>query len=496
MLFTEPILMALASAGSRLVSSAPRYYRSLHSSRLFLSESWQQEGEEQASALPQNISPSIATANRIQDLISHPAVVWDEATTFSSMHKKKLGRRHLSLFDRRCDDGTGGSSGGSPTRDHLFDQFAQTVCHAGVVARKEIFETWAAACYIYSSFFGDEAINNEMPQINRVADVAAGHGLLAWALLILDDEYRRRSNDSRSSLPPLTAFCLDVTMPRSAEIIHSSMVRRWAHLKSRFDYVEGRLEQLAPHPSCLLASVHGCGILSDILVSTASEHGVPLAVVPCCHSRKRIVLDVASPFAKAHYDDIINMNGSIPDLSERLDEARIIALLNSGHDVREVFLPKIFTDKNRLIIGVPTHLQQTKHSFTTLSINQRHQPLDVVRKGRMPSLNSPIMPKSRFLKGFCVPCKDDNETRQVVTELAGRVAAEKRKEVMHNRFHEKRPQMDISLWLPEAAVGISEDAISQIVKSNNNVECTVTKVGPVYAAGHKLSASNTPPPMT
>jgi hypothetical protein len=130
-------------------------------------------------------------------------------------------------------------------------------------------------------------------------------------------------------------------MPRSAEIMHSSMVQCWAHLESRFDYVEGRLEQLIPHPSCLLASVHGCGILSDILVSTAAEHRVPLAVVPCCHSCKRVVFEVASPFARAHYDAIMNLNGSVPELSKRLDKARTYALSNAGHEVKEVFLPKV-----------------------------------------------------------------------------------------------------------------------------------------------------------
>ena len=157
----------------------------------------------------------------MQDLIAHPAVEWDEPTTFSSMHKKKLGLRHLSLFDRSD----------SPTRDHLFDQFAQTVCRAGIMARKEIFETRASALYIHSTFFGNKAMNHAMPPINRVADVAAGDGLLAWALLLLDDEHRGCRDDNASFLPPLTAFCLDVQMPRSAEIIHSSMVQRWAHLE-------------------------------------------------------------------------------------------------------------------------------------------------------------------------------------------------------------------------------------------------------------------------
>ena len=42
--------------------------------------------------------------------------------------------------------------------------------------------------------------------------------------------------------------------------------------------------------------------------------------------------------------------------------------------------------------------------------------------------------------------------------------------------------MDLSLWLPEEDVGITEIAISKIVKSKNNVECTVAMVGSVYVS--------------
>ena len=286
---------------------------------------------------------------RIQDLITHPAVGWDESSTFASMHKKKLRRRHLQLFDRS------NKTKGGMNNDLLFDQFAQAVCNAGVVAQKEVFETWASALYIYSSFLSSESANcNNIKPIHRVADIAGGHGLLAWAFLLLDDEHQRsQATETESSSQPLTAFCLDVHMPRSAELIHSAMIQQFPHLEKRFDYVEGRLEQLVPHPSCLLASVHACGILSDILVSTAAEQSVPLAVVPCCHSRKEKVLDVASPFAKSLYDDIILSKGILPNLADRLDEARMIALGNAGMDVYEVFIPTLFTDKNRLIMAFP-----------------------------------------------------------------------------------------------------------------------------------------------
>ena len=496
------------------------------------------------------ISSSSTTDARIHDLITHPAVTWDIHTTFTSMHKKKLGRRHLHLFQRSNNSNNNNNNiiddyGNRIYTDHLFDQFAQVVCYAGIVARKEVFETWASALYIHSTFFNRSNDNkvdvkktnifdNEMkirPIVNRIVDVAAGHGLLAWALLILDDEHRRNSgvdhivdHEEEDDVvdnavypqlhpSPLTAFCIDVQMPQSAEIIHSCMIQQFPHLASRFDYVESRLEQLIPHPSCLLVSVHGCGILSDILVATAAKHQVPLALVPCCHSRKRIVLDVASPFAKSLYDDIIlktNDNGnskssssSMSDLADQLDKARIIALINSGHVTKEIFLPKLFTDKNRMILSIPSKSNHSLIDVVSSSyVHLLHQPHEFARRGQLTSsvveeqhqqqqeviiierdkANGSILPKSRFLKGFSVPCKDDYSSRRIVNQLSGRIAANSRKEMMHIRFHKQHPQFHLSLWLPpELPTSLSEQSLSQIVEStNSNVTCTVTKVGSIY----------------
>lgn len=91
--------------------------------------------------------------SRINDLTSHPAVVWDESSTFASMQKKKLSRRHLHLFERSNDDGMNTTTSIEDHdddrnninninvvayQDDLFDQFAKAVCEAGVVARKEV----------------------------------------------------------------------------------------------------------------------------------------------------------------------------------------------------------------------------------------------------------------------------------------------------------------------------------------------------------------------
>lgn len=259
-------------------------------------------------------------------------------------------------------------------------------------------------------------------------DVAAGHGLLAWALLLLSDEEERNSNNNDNASieqhqQPLTVFCLDVQMPPSAELIHASMINQWPHLQDRFDYVEARLEQLVPHPSCLLASVHACGILSDVLVATAAEHQMPLALVPCCHSRKRKLLeDAASPFAKREYEDILNAKERLPNLADLLDEARMTALENAGCDVMEVFIPEIFTGKNRLIMGRPSRSSSSNSPVSKNDDDLRSTPTENLerspfRKGQMPPLldddrtftssttSAAINPKARFMKGFYVHAK-------------------------------------------------------------------------------------------
>ena len=384
------------------------------------------------------------------------------------------------------------------------------------------FETWASALYIHYAFLtgnnnpSDGSSNRSRPT-KRIVDVAAGHGLLAWALLLLSDEEERNNhnhNNNSSAIPttkephhqrheqPLTVFCLDVQMPPSAELIQTSMIQQWPHLQDRFDYVEARLEQLVPHPSCLLASVHACGILSDMLVATAAEHQMPLALVPCCHSRKRKLLEgCASSFAKREYDDILNAKKNLPNLADLLDEARMTALENAGCDVREVFIPEIFTGKNRLIMGRPPSTQTDAFTSAVTESPERSP----FRKGQMPPLldddkaaastTVAINPKARFMKGFYVPCEDTTDSRNIVSKIAGRAAANKRKELMHNRNHVNAPQMDLSLWLPpqDAEIGdggvLTEESLARILemKSPECVTCEVTKLGDVYInpAGRK-----------
>src|SRR5689334_25006170 len=75
----------------------------------------------------------------------------------------------------------------------LFDRIARTVCGAGCLPRKELYEAWEMARRTRRLFRG-----------GRIVDLGGGHGLLAQVMLLLDD-----------TSP--CAVVIDTALPPSAE---------------------------------------------------------------------------------------------------------------------------------------------------------------------------------------------------------------------------------------------------------------------------------------
>src|SRR5712671_2512230 len=100
----------------------------------------------------------------------------------------------------------------------LFDRVARAVCHAGCVPRKELYEAWEMARRVRRLFRG-----------GRVVDLAAGHGLLAQLMLLLDD-----------SSP--SAVAVDKTIPASSASLHDALVAAWPRLSGRVSFVENALD--------------------------------------------------------------------------------------------------------------------------------------------------------------------------------------------------------------------------------------------------------------
>lgn len=196
----------------------------------------------------------------------------------------------------------------------LFEHLARAVCEAEVLPRKELFEAWETARRVRRRFRG-----------GPVVDLAAGHGLLAWILMVLDD-----------SSP--SALCVDVRKPSSADRLQQAMLRHWPRLAGRVSYVVAGVDALTPPAGALLACVHGCGPLTDTVLDRAIDARLRVAVLPCCQGGSRC--------------DSGELTGWLAiDLA--VDVTRVARLRAAGFRVWTAKLPEAVTPKNRLLMAEP-----------------------------------------------------------------------------------------------------------------------------------------------
>jgi SAM-dependent methyltransferase len=198
--------------------------------------------------------------------------------------------------------------------DTLFDAIARSVCRAGCLPRKELYEAWEVARRVRRRFRG-----------GRIVDLACGHGLLAMILLLLDD-----------SSPE--ALAVDQRMPASAATMARSLTADWPRLADRVRFMEIALEEMPLYQDDLIVSVHACGGLTDLVIERAMAAGARLAVLPCCHN-----LDGA---------DLGGLQGWL-DGPLAMDAARVARLRSHGYQVFTQLIPEDITKKNRLLLAEP-----------------------------------------------------------------------------------------------------------------------------------------------
>jgi hypothetical protein len=196
----------------------------------------------------------------------------------------------------------------------LFDRLARVICHARCLPRKELYEAWEMARRVRRLFRG-----------GRIVDLGGGHGLLAQALLLLDD-----------SSPD--AVVVDKAVPASAAKLHEALVQAWPRLSGRVDFVQGPLDAIEIQPADLVVSSHACGALTDLVLDRAAAARARVAVLPCCH-------DFEAGDAGA-------LTGWV-DRPVAIDILRAIRLEQQGYRVWTQAIPTGITPKNRLLLGAP-----------------------------------------------------------------------------------------------------------------------------------------------
>lgn len=199
--------------------------------------------------------------------------------------------------------------------DTLFDRLARCVCRAGCLPRKELYESWEVARRVRRRFRG-----------GRVVDLACGHGLLAYILILLDDS---------SSM----ALAVDRQIPDQAAKLKVCLEESWPRLAGRVDLVENDLELVELSSDDLVVSVHACGGLTDLVLDRAMAAKARVALLPCCHNLDQgdsggLQGWLAGPLAQ----DVVRTN--------RLRE--------KGYQVFTQLIPSDITPKNRLLMGEPS----------------------------------------------------------------------------------------------------------------------------------------------
>jgi SAM-dependent methyltransferase len=219
-------------------------------------------------------------------------------TSFDPSSRTKLTRRDRERFP----DGS------------LFHAVGRTLCDAECLPRKELFEAWEVARRVRRRFRG-----------GRVLDLACGHGLLSYLLLLLDDTSPE-------------AVAIDVRFPDSAAKLEEAMVQAWPRLAGRISRRVCAIEDVEVAASDLVVSVHACGPLTDDVLRRAVSGGARVAVLPCCQDAK--------------VSDLGGLAGWL-DAPLAIDVERVHRLRAKGYAVRAESIPAVITPKNRLILAEP-----------------------------------------------------------------------------------------------------------------------------------------------
>ena len=196
----------------------------------------------------------------------------------------------------------------------LFHRVARAICRAGCLPRKELYESWEMARRVRRLFRG-----------GRVVDLAAGHGLLAHLMLLLDD-----------SSPD--ALAVDTTFPTSSRKLHDTLIEAWPRLSGRIAFVTGELSGIEILPSDIVVSSHACGALADLVLDRAVAVRARVAVLPCCHDRAAC--------------DAGGLSGWV-DGALAIDIVRATWLTQQGYRIWTQAIPAEITPKNRLLLGAP-----------------------------------------------------------------------------------------------------------------------------------------------
>jgi hypothetical protein len=198
----------------------------------------------------------------------------------------------------------------------LFDELARTVCAAGVLPRKELYESWQVTQRV-ERWFG----HNFRAGASRLVELCSGHGLASLILLLRH--------------PTLNAVSVERTPPASATKLRAVLFARWPNLAPRLTVSEGDLSAAPLAEGDLALAVHACGSLTDAIIARAIAARASVALLPCCQD-----------IAPAHF-----LRGWLEG-PLAIDTLRAARLHQAGYAVTTQLIDREVTPQNRLLLAL------------------------------------------------------------------------------------------------------------------------------------------------
>ena len=204
--------------------------------------------------------------------------------------------------------------------DTLQARFARALAARKALDRKEFFECFETRAYARSSLRPTEPI---------LCDVAGGNGLTAALFALFESRRFSQVVVMDPNKPPSWAAVVDAL----------DEVAPWAAAK--LSYLEEPLDGQTSLPAgCAVICVHGCGSLTDAVISSAaSSRAASIALMPCCY---------ASCVGALRAPEVLRRQLGV---SAAADIQRTYELERHGFHVNWRTIPSSVTPMNRLILA-------------------------------------------------------------------------------------------------------------------------------------------------
>lgn len=159
-----------------------------------------------------------------------------------------------------------------------------------------------------------------------IADLCCGHGLVGMLLAV----FERRIE---------AVHLCDARFPQSSAKCLQAIEKVAPWIQGRVHHHAGKLKDVGgevPFTSAL--ATHACGNLTDKCLELAIERRCPIAVTPCCYSRRT---SLAPPV-------LVRELG----LETASDAARTCRLEGEGYLVKWKYIPEVISPMNRVIVAI------------------------------------------------------------------------------------------------------------------------------------------------